>query len=60
LVPARVEQLSDALAMPLDRVVARGFVASVLSEVWNVPPTGPPPPPTRAWDVANLLLPRLR
>jgi streptomycin 6-kinase len=59
LVPARAEHLADALAMPLDRVVAWGFVTSVLSEVWNVPPTGPPPPATRALDVANLLLPRL-
>lgn len=58
LVPARVEQLADELAMPVDRVVAWGFVKAVLSAVWTAEGT-PPGPPTRALDVANLLLPRL-
>jgi streptomycin 6-kinase len=33
LVPARVEQLADELAMPVERVVAWGFVKAVLSDV---------------------------
>ncbi|MBO3741066.1 aminoglycoside phosphotransferase family protein [Actinoplanes flavus] len=35
LVPARMEQLADGLGMPMDRVVAWGFVQAVLSEVWT-------------------------
>ena len=35
LVPARVEQLADGLGMPVERVVAWGFVQGVLSEVWT-------------------------
>jgi streptomycin 6-kinase len=35
LVPSRVEQLAHELAMPLDRVVAWGFVKAVLSDVWS-------------------------
>ncbi|OLF09594.1 aminoglycoside phosphotransferase family protein [Actinophytocola xanthii] len=60
LVPARVEQLSDMLAMPLDRTVAWGFVTAVLSEVETLRPPDPASTPTRALDVATLLLPRLR
>jgi streptomycin 6-kinase len=58
LVPRRVEQLADALDLPLDRVVAWGFVASVLSEVWDAEDgtsTG-----GRALAVAELLARRLR
>lgn len=35
LVPLRVEQLADGLDLPLDRAVTWGFVAAVLSEVWD-------------------------
>ena len=61
LVPARVEQLADELAMPVDRVVAWGFVKAVLSDVWTAEDwtPGAPDPASRALDVANLLLPRL-
>lgn len=61
LVPARVEQLADELAMPVDRVVAWGFVHAVLSDVWTAEDwtPGDPSPASRALDVAYLLLPRL-
>ncbi|HEX2132278.1 MAG TPA: aminoglycoside phosphotransferase family protein [Actinophytocola sp.] len=61
LVPARVEQLADVLRMPVERVVAWGFVAGVLSDVWNAEGWAPgdPSPVSRALDVARLLLPRL-
>lgn len=62
LVPARVEQLADGLGIPLDRVVAWGFVQAVLSEVWTVQewvPGTPWPGGGRVLDVARLLLPRL-
>jgi streptomycin 6-kinase len=61
LVPARVEQLADELAMPVDRVVAWGFVHAVLSDVWAAEGWAPgdPSPASRALDVARLLLPRL-
>ncbi|MEJ3749959.1 aminoglycoside phosphotransferase family protein [Actinomycetes bacterium KLBMP 9797] len=62
LVPARVEQLADELALPLDRVVAWGFVYAVLSDVWSAEdwtPATPGSPISRAFDVANLLLPHL-
>jgi streptomycin 6-kinase len=58
LVPRRVEQLADELAMPVERVIAWGFVKAVLSEVWSAGEDRPDPP-RRALDVANLLLPRL-
>jgi streptomycin 6-kinase len=58
LAPRRAEQLADELAMPLDRVVAWGFVKAVLSEAWTAE-EDPPGRPTRALDVAHLLLPRL-
>jgi streptomycin 6-kinase len=57
LVPARIEQLADGLGMPIDRVVAWGFVMAVLSEVWTAEGDGLPV--TRALDVALALEPRL-
>jgi streptomycin 6-kinase len=57
LVAARIEQLADGYRMPVDRVIAWGFVMGVLSEVWTAQGTGQPG--SRAWDVAALLLPRL-
>jgi streptomycin 6-kinase len=61
LVPARVEQLAAELAMPVDRVVAWGFVKAVLSDVWTAEDWTPadPSPVSRALDVARALLPRL-
>jgi streptomycin 6-kinase len=56
LVPARIEQLADGYGMPVDRVVAWGFVMGVLSEVWTAQGGTPG---SRALDVANLLYPRL-
>ncbi|WP_442320069.1 aminoglycoside phosphotransferase family protein [Catenuloplanes nepalensis] len=57
LVPARIEQVADGLALPYPRVVAWGFVLSVLSWVWHVKDGrdyhG------RELDVARLLLPKL-
>lgn len=35
LAPARVEQLADALDLPVDRVRAWGYAVCVLSEVWS-------------------------
>ena len=57
LMPARVEQLADGLGMPVDRVVAWGFVYAMLSEVWTAEEAGAPI--TRALDVALALEPRL-
>lgn len=62
LVPSRVEQLADELAMPLDRVVAWGFVKAVMCDVWSAEdwsPSANMSPISRAFDVARLLLPRL-
>jgi streptomycin 6-kinase len=62
LVPARVEQLADELAMPIDRVLAWGFVKAVLSDVWSAEgwsSVADRSPISRALDVARLLLPRL-
>lgn len=62
LVPARVEQLADELAVPVDRVTAWGFVKAVMSDVWTAEdwtPGAPWSPASRALDVARLLLPRL-
>lgn len=58
LVPARVDQLQDELGMDPDRIVAWGFVAAALSEVWSSEDT-PDYTPTRALDVALLLKRRL-
>jgi streptomycin 6-kinase len=57
LVPARMAQLAAGLSMPLDRVVAWGFVKAVLSEVWRC--GSGMAPRSRALDVAELLWPRL-
>jgi len=61
LVPSRIEQLADELAMPVDRVVAWGFVKAVLSDVWTAETWSPGAvwSPGRSLDVARLLLPRL-
>jgi streptomycin 6-kinase len=62
LVPARVEQLAEELAMPIERIVAWGFVKAVLSDVWNAEAWTPEAdwsPVSRALDVARLLEPRL-
>ncbi len=62
LVPSRVEQLADELAMPVDRVVAWGFVKAVMSDVWSAQgwsAAAERSPASRALDVARLLLPRL-
>lgn len=58
LVPARIEQLADGLAMPIDRVVGYAFVKAVLSDVWRAEDGGTPD--SRALDVAQLLKTRLR
>jgi streptomycin 6-kinase len=63
LVPARTEQLADELAMPIERVVAWGFVKAVMSGVWSAEdwyPAADWSPINRAFDVARLLLPHLR
>ena len=57
LVPARVEQLADGYGLPVERVVAWGFVMGMLSEVWTTEGSGVPG--TRALDVATSLYPRL-
>jgi streptomycin 6-kinase len=57
LVPARIEQLADGFGLPIDRVVAWGFVMGVLSEVWTAQGDGETG--SRALDVATMLLPRL-
>jgi streptomycin 6-kinase len=57
LVDARMEQLADGLAMPLDRVVAWGFVQAVLSEVWSF--EGHDGRTTRPLRLAQRLLPAL-
>ena len=55
--PARIEQLAAGLTIPVERVVAWGFVKAVLSSVWTC--QSGPMPDTRALDVAELLWPRL-
>ncbi|HZM76580.1 MAG TPA: aminoglycoside phosphotransferase family protein [Candidatus Limnocylindrales bacterium] len=58
LVPSRVEQLADQLVMPLDRVVAWGFVKAMLSDVWTAEAWTPGAgwsPASRALDVACFL-----
>ncbi|KUL24701.1 aminoglycoside phosphotransferase family protein [Actinoplanes awajinensis] len=57
LVPARIEQLADGLGLPIERVVAWGFVQAVLSEVWNAGGDGLVA--GRPLRLAHLLLPRL-
>ena len=57
LVPVRVEQLAEGLGMPLERIVAWGFVMAVLSQVWTAQGGGTPS--CRPLDVAMQLLPHL-
>jgi len=57
LVHARAALLADALGLAHERVVARGFVTAVLSEVWTAQDGGAPH--TRALDVALRLAPFL-
>jgi streptomycin 6-kinase len=57
LVPSRCEQMADELAIPLDRVIAWGFVMAVLSEVWTAQSDSPVG--GRPLDVARLLHPQL-
>ncbi|MCP2334803.1 aminoglycoside phosphotransferase family protein [Actinomadura rupiterrae] len=62
LVPARIEQAADESGIPLDRVIAWGFVKAVMSDVWNAEDWKPGDtwsPLSRAHDVARLLRPRL-
>jgi streptomycin 6-kinase len=58
LVPRRVDQLAEALALPSERVVAWGFVMGVLSELWSAEDDARHTP-GRPLDVALLLEPRL-
>lgn len=58
LVPRRLEQLADGLAMPGERILAWAYVKAVLSDVWTAE-SGPDMTSSRAWDVAEYLLPRL-
>ena len=58
LIPARIEQFADGLGMPIERVVAWGFVQAVLSEVWGA--QGDDSTPGQALEVALSLQPRLR
>jgi streptomycin 6-kinase len=57
LVPARVEQVADAMGLPVERIVAWSFVKAVLSEVWTAEDGGEVG--TRALDVAHALSPHL-
>jgi streptomycin 6-kinase len=57
LVPGRIEQLAAGLDLPVDRVVAWGFVMAMLSQVWTVQDGGAAV--GRPLDVARLLEPRL-
>ena len=53
LVPSRIDQLAQELALPVERVVAWGFVKAMLSEVWSAEdrPAGASPSPTgRAFE----------
>lgn len=57
LVPIRIEQFAEGLGMPIDRVVAWGFVQAVLSEVWDA--ESGESKPGQALDVALSLERRL-
>jgi hypothetical protein len=53
---------ADELAMPVDRVLAWGFVKADMSDVWSAEDWSSVTdrsPVSRALDVARLLLPRL-
>lgn len=56
LVPGRVEQLADGLDLPVDRVLAWGFVKAVLAQVWECERGARV---IRAMDVALFLEPRV-
>lgn len=58
LVPDRIAQIAEGLALPADRVLAWGFVLSVLSWVWHVEGGGDYR--GRELDIARLLRPKLR
>jgi streptomycin 6-kinase len=53
----RIEQLAAGLDLPMERVVAWGFVQAMLSEVWNAEGCGPVG--GRPLRVARALLPHL-
>ncbi|BCJ41541.1 hydroxyurea phosphotransferase [Actinoplanes ianthinogenes] len=57
LVPSRIEQLADGLGIPIERVVAWGFVQAVLAEVWNAEGDGVGT--CRPLRLAHQLLPQL-
>ncbi|MEU4626020.1 aminoglycoside phosphotransferase family protein [Actinoplanes sp. NPDC023801] len=57
MVEPRTEQIADGLGMPLERVVAWGFVQAVLSEVWSFEGDGGRT--TRPLRLARRLLPAL-
>ncbi|MFI5844111.1 aminoglycoside phosphotransferase family protein [Catenuloplanes sp. NPDC051500] len=57
LVPDRIAQVADGLALPPDRVLAWGFVLSVLSWVWHVEDGSDYE--GRELDIARLLRPKL-
>lgn len=57
LAEARAEQLADGLGIPLDRVLAWGFVQAVLSEVWSAEGDGTAT--GRPLRLARRLLPAL-
>ncbi|SDT79582.1 aminoglycoside phosphotransferase family protein [Actinoplanes derwentensis] len=57
LAETRAEQLADGLGMPVERVLAWGFVKGVLSEVWTFEGDGVAN--TRALRLAERLLPLL-
>ncbi|MGI5242621.1 aminoglycoside phosphotransferase family protein [Dactylosporangium sp. CA-139066] len=62
LVPSRLEQFAAELGYPLERLVAWGFVKSVLSDVWTAESWvrgATWSPVSRAHDVASLLLAQL-
>lgn len=56
LLPARIEQFADGLGMPVERVVAWGFVQAVLSEVWDAEGGLPEPGPTEPGQALRVAL----
>ncbi|BBH63582.1 hydroxyurea phosphotransferase [Actinoplanes sp. OR16] len=57
LLPSRIEQLADGLAIPAERIIGWGFAQAVLSELWTA--TGSGKPGRRPLRVAHRLLPLL-
>jgi streptomycin 6-kinase len=57
LLPARLEQISDGLGMPMERVIGWGFAQAVLSEVWTFEGSGMGG--MRSRRLADRLLPML-